>query len=610
MSDFLVRMGRDCGSDHLLALLKQPYGGAAPKGRGFDFPWGSIAVLEDHLGSKQNIIASDKTLLAWVGDFIGGMTDAFRTALSGRLAELQHSTRESGDSLKDDPIFAQLNGAFTILFADETGFSIVVDPLGVMQVFFGSGPDGRIVSAGTHVDAVAISGGLSGELDLLSIVQFLRKGYCVFPHTMYQHLVEYEPGAVHVISGTQDKESRPRQWSYWSPPAEIRSGYNEADLADTLREAFLAAIADRCGQKRIGVALSGGLDSRLLAAAVPEDDDCVAFTMCDKLNREANTARRVASAYGRPWLPLFRHEEYLADHLVDIVKFVGCECEFVHAHLFGFADVIAREVDVLLTGDLLDTLLRACTARDFGYSHRLGGLLPRQYEAVPFDYLHSPPDLWDEHVAQDVLDGVRRRQKDFHDNNVVSDRTSLAEWLKIYPFRQWVEVATWAAQRRRLPISLVGMDRRLLDFAFTCPVKVKLGDRIFLQAARQFLGPGLHIPSANDGVRPCSGHVWRLIQRSLRKSQDRFVGIMERFGRKTPIQHSWHDYPTYWRESKRLARLRSEYGANLSCLDGVLFRGSGQALLEDKEISWEYGFRLLQLAVWLGVAKAYGTVRA
>jgi asparagine synthetase B (glutamine-hydrolysing) len=325
MSDFLVQMGNGCSSEHLLALLKLPYGRLAPKGRGFAFPWGSIAVLEDPLGSNQNITASDQGVLAWVGDLVGGMSDSFRTALTARLAALQHSARDCDNDLQNDPVFKQLNGAFAILFADQTGYSIVVDPLGATQVFFGKGHDGQRVSAGTHADLVATAAGISDEMDFVSITQFLRHGYCVFPCTMYKNLVEGQPGAVHAMCRTEDEDLRPRQWSYWSPPPEVRTGYREADLAETLCEVFLASVADRCGPRRTGVALSGGLDSRLVTAAVPGSKPCTAFTLCDRLNREAKTAQRAAAAYGRPWFPLFRQKEYLADHLVDVVKFVGCE---------------------------------------------------------------------------------------------------------------------------------------------------------------------------------------------------------------------------------------------------------------------------------------------
>ncbi len=586
-------------------MLERPYVDCAPKGRGCDFSWGSLAVLEDAVASNENIFATSTELLAWVGELVGGMPDALRHSMIQRLSQLLRSGGEPDDCLADDPVFQQLNGAFAILFANEMGFSVVTDPLGATQVFWAGRHDGGPVCAGTHADLVAGVGGVAGEVDRTSVAQFLSMGHCTYPHTMYKHLIECQPGAVHMMRRTENGSRSSRLRSYWSLPPEMRTGYNEADLADTLQAVLLTSVADRCGKRKTGVALSGGLDSRLVIAAIPDDKDCVALTMCDTLNREARTAQRVATAYGRSWVPLFRWEEYLADQLEDVVRFVGCECEFVHAHMFGFADAIGGDVDVLLTGDLLDTLLRACTAKDFNYRHRWGGLLPRRYGRVPFDGLRFPADLWEEQFVQRVLGAMAGRLKDFQENHADSGRGSAAESLKIYPFRQWVEVAVWSAHRRRLPIRLVGADRRLLDLAFRCPVELKLGDRVFLKAARQIFGPGLRIPSANDGVQPCSGHLWRLVQRAKRKSEDRLVRISEYFGRKAPIQHSWHDYPAYWRQSKKLAMLRREYGPHLNRLDGVLFKHSGQALLEDESLSWEHGLRLLQLAVWLGQSKQY-----
>jgi hypothetical protein len=154
------------------------------------------------------------------------------------------------------------------------------------------------------------------------------------------------------------------------------------------------------------------------------------------------------------------------------------------------------------------------------------------------------------------------------------------------------------------------MDRRILDLVFKCPFELKLGGRLFTQAAMKVYGPGAKIPSANDGVRPGSGHFWRVIQRAIRKSHDRAVSILEKLGKEPKIQHSWHDYQKYWRESTKLDELREQYGSNLDQLDGVLFKQSGLALLQSKDTAWQCGFCLVQLAVWLGVIKEYRTALA
>ena len=76
-----------------------------------------------------------------------------------------------------------------------------------------------------------------------------------------------------------------------------------------------------------------------------------------------------------------------------------------------------------------------------------------------------------------------------YDRNADSGRTSIVEWLEMYPFRQWTSLATWSAHRRRMPIRLIGTDRRLLEFSFSCPMTSKCDGRVLLTAAKQLLGP-------------------------------------------------------------------------------------------------------------------------
>jgi asparagine synthetase B (glutamine-hydrolysing) len=604
MTDFLVHTGGEYSGAGLLDLLKQPYGPRAPEGRAFDFAWGSVAVLRENASRGTNILAGSDAMLAWIGDLVGATSDGWLEALMSRLGELQNAGDRTPVSLAADGMFERLNGAFAIVRADPAGFSIVTDPMSFTQVFAGKNVKNEVVAFGTHADLVAALTGTSEAMDPVSIAEHLLAGHCTYPHTMYRHVTELSPGSVHCRTRNGGGEPVLRCLPYWSPPPEQRDGYDAAALSLSLRQAFVSAVQDRCGHRTVAVALSGGLDSRLIMAAVTPERECLAFTLCDELNREARTAQKVAAAYGRPWLPLLRRKDYVADHLVDVARFVGFECEFVHAHLFGFADTIARRTDAIFTGDLSDTFLRAYTAKDFVCCKRWAGLRPDSYRKCPFEYARLP-DFDSRLVRRDIVEAALERRRAFSEHNADPQRGSLSEWLKIYPFRQWREVAVWAAQRRVLPLKLAGADRRLLDFAFRCPIELKLGNQIFLRAAGGLYGPGLRIPSANDGVRPCSGHWWRLAQRVVRKSEDKAVDVLERLGRKPRIQHSWHDYPACWRESRRLEELREEYGANLDRLDGLLFHGRGRSLVGDKRLNWYPGFRLLHLAVWLGLTKEY-----
>jgi asparagine synthetase B (glutamine-hydrolysing) len=605
VSDFLITIGEESRSQELLVLLQQLYAPRARQGWRFDFSWGSLALLREVAVPEDNLVVTDEGVCGWVGDLVSAAPGALVRALAAHLAARRSTGQDDGPALARGALFDRLNGAFAIVSAGETGLHIVTDPLGFTQVFAGQDRHGRTVALGTHADLVSVLCGSAEDVDPVSVAQLLLYEYCTFPNTMHARVKELWPGAVHTLVPTADRVPCLEHASYWSPPAEIRQGGDATELAQTLRETFARAVADRCRQGPVGVALSGGLDSRLVMAAVPPEQECLGLTLCDTINREARTARKVSAAYGRPWQPLVRREDYVGDTLVDIARLVGFECGFVHAHLFGFVDQITAQVSVLFTGDLLDTLLRAYTARDFVRRPRLGGILPERYERIPFDYAHLPSDFNCRILRDDVLEQVIERSRSVCEASLHVERGSLAEWLKNYPFRHWVEVATWAAQRRVLPLRLVGADRRLLDFAFRCPVELKLGNRIFLKAARGLYAGALRVPCANDGVRPGSGHWSRLLQRALRKSQDGTVRLREKLGRKDPVQHSWHDYQRYWRESRTLAQLIGEYAASLAELEGELFRGSTTGLLQRGDLHWCEGFRLLQLAVWRGLVRGY-----
>ena len=79
---------------------------------------------------------------------------------------------------------------------------------------------------------------------------------------------------------------------------------------------------------------------------------------------------------------------------------------------------------------------------------------------------------------------------------------------------------------------------------------------------------------------------------------DANVRLAQKAAGQTRVPHSWHDYQRYWRESVKLRELSRQYGHRLDEFDGMLFAGRGRELLNNPELHWEYGFRLLQLAVW------------
>ena len=606
MSDFIVSIGKKCTGDDLMDPLKRPYGERAPEGRSFDFPWGSVAVLKEHLTDNNNIIEKNGIVFAWVGDLITDLQDDFQKLFVHRLNQLQRCANKECISLKTDEMFRKLNGAFAILAADDTGFSIVTDPVSFVPVYMGVDSCGDALAFGTHPDSVSSISQNIHNIDFVSISDFLNSGMCTFPYTMYTNVKMIKPGTAHIVQISVSNKPNVKNYIYWTPPEELRQGYDEDELAEELQNALISAVKDRCHGQKVGVLLSGGLDSRVVMAAVPKSVDCIGLTFCNAPNRETRIASRVAQCYDRKWHLLIRDEEFLANSIVDTVKLIGCELDWVNAQMGALADQISKfEVSYVLGGVGLDFYLRGISAIDW-FSEKQGkGLLPSRFRRKRYDYFDNISEFWKKNLKDELINKLHTRIKNRCENDGDLTRGSSAEFLSLYPFSEIGMASYWIADRRRLCMRPPTTDRRVLNFAFKCPVELKLGSRIFQKATRDLLGKGIYIPNANNGVRPCSGHCWRLVQRAIRKSQDRMTKILEKLGKEPQVQHSWHDYQKYWRESHKMKQLIGQHGSNLEELDGILFKESGQELLTRNDLHWQDGFRLLQLAVWKGLVKDY-----
>ena len=119
------------------------------------------------------------------------------------------------------------------------------------------------------------------------------------------------------------------------------------DWAEALADSFHRS-ARRClrGTNRVGLLLSGGLDSRMVVAAV--DDQITCFHFNDSQNREYETARRIAAVRDFEFTYLPRtvdHYANLFEHGVDIGD---GQYAFFHSHALGLLP--QDSVDVILHG--------------------------------------------------------------------------------------------------------------------------------------------------------------------------------------------------------------------------------------------------------------------
>lgn len=604
MSDFLVTFQPNEEAS-LLPLLRRPFEGFPPRaGRSKSFSWGSFGILRDALSETENYLDLASVSVGWVGDLVwrGGVKNFLAS-----LAQFERLVRVSADAASLERAFREgfpyehLNGAGALLLASDKWVAVILDPMSAVQVYRGDNASAGVPGAGaigTHPDLVASLVSDRREIDPVSVAEFINDGTPSTPHTIYKHVSELSPGRVHLFWLAQG-ECQQTSVVWWKPPRELSGKIDEQELRLEFAEKWRAAVLARCVGARLGVQLSGGLDSRLVLAAIPRDRECLALTLTEGPNRETRIAQRVAQCYKRDWRPLNRSPEYLAETALASTRFTGCEGEWHHAHSIGFAgEISALGLDSVFTGLYMDNNFKGYYAKDLRQVSRLRGLLPPRFAFQKRDYVNRLNPFCREHLSPDLISALLDRRRALYESHFASGRSSEWEWLDGYPLTQASDNTGWIVERRVMPLRLPVMDRALVELAFKIPATLKAGGDFFRKAASLVLGEGNRIPNANDGVRPDSGQFSRVIQRSSRLMAAKAAQVASSLGAKQTVQHSWHNYQEYWRHSPALERLRTACQDQLAEFRDSVFQSFPAGNPWSLDRNWRVSYRILQLAIW------------
>lgn len=593
MSDFLAVFGRPLDPGSLLDFVRAPYRSESRQGLVLNFSWGSLAILRDPFSPTPSIRQTEGKVMAWVGE-LGEARDA------ARLAAL-HEALADRDPRRALAHAANLTGAFALCHASDERLRLITDIGAFTPIYVATGPSGEVTALGTHPDLVAVAGLQEPTPDLVSMAHFLDYGHAGPPGTMHLGLTMLPHASIHTVGLGIDTKRHLASTAYWSAPPEDAAG-TESAFAEELRHLLTAVVGERCQEEKVAVCLSGGLDSRVVLSAVPAAVDCTAVTFFDCFNREAATAREVATAFGRKWLPLRRDDDFLASQLEPVVDLSGGEGEWVTAHELGFVSRFREEgFGSLLHGLNFDSFLKGYQAKDLSKRKRLGGLLPSVWDQVEFDFAAEPnKNLRGDLVQASFRDKVIARRRQWSSAFIDTRRQSQADSLGSFPsFRRFH--ANWNAERRVMPIRMPALDRRIVDFMFRCPTQLRMEGRLLSLAARDLLRPASAVANANTGVRFGSSGLSALVQRSRRLAGEKIIRALG-FEK---IEHSWHDYEHYWLHNPKLRELVRRHGPQLECLAPDFFIKSPESTLEDPRIHWTSGFRMLQIALWLERMSAY-----
>lgn len=172
-----------------------------------------------------------------------------------------HAYRERGESALED-----LRGTFVVILWDRAEDLLLCarDPLGIFPLFYAEAGDGLAFS--TSIESLLRVEGVPRTVNRGALAAHLGSLHLRRDATFFQAIRRVPPG--HVFRWKRGSRAVAR---YWDPlPAEPRIRWIQDDVSQRFRQLFDQAVERCLGGKRIGIFLSGGLDSASVAAVALE----------------------------------------------------------------------------------------------------------------------------------------------------------------------------------------------------------------------------------------------------------------------------------------------------------------------------------------------------
>ncbi len=224
----------------------------------------------------------------------------FRTA--GDLEVILHLYEERGESCVDP-----LVGMFAFALWDEPRQRLLLgrDRLGVKPLYYATLPDGGLAFA-SELKALLLDPALERALDWSALREYFVHLALPEPDTAFRAVRKLPAG--HVLTWADGRVAERRYWDLTRVDPARPSDAPEAALIEGLAEELAASVAATLrSDVPVGLFLSGGLDSSLLACLASADrvDPLPTFSVAfeEREFDEGPYSRRVAEAFGT------RHEE-------------------------------------------------------------------------------------------------------------------------------------------------------------------------------------------------------------------------------------------------------------------------------------------------------------
>jgi asparagine synthase (glutamine-hydrolysing) len=491
----------------------------------------------------------------------------------------------------------RLNGAFVVVLYDREKKKVflITDRCGMYPLFQVRAAGGGCIY-GTHPDVLAAVAESSGDIDPTSLAEFLITGKVSFPHTYYKNITGLEPGSVHTIDLKGNGEGKARSEKYFELTFHFDPGASEWDLAEELAGAFRNAVSRRTDRRfgRSAISLSGGLDSRALLCAAPQEDNVRTFCFFDEENLEYRVAKAIAKEVGVLLIPMRRTYDHYGDNAEPGIRISGGMGDFGNNHFLGFRSIFRESgIENVLAGFYCDYFFKGLLLdRD---KNRLLGA----YRLSGFRHETYMPLLWfDTPYAGDV----RERLYSQMPGDIREDNTEVGflarEAKRLFPLSMEPDNMETTVPMRTIGWYLPIVDNDIVDTYLKIPARHKVNGTMYSKMVYRLCGKAVsNIINVNTGARvnaPAAAVLFHKYSRFVRKKITK-----ESAGMKT--EESWPNWDYYLHNSEKIKTLWSdpepETRELITCIVGK--DPWRMPIRNNTDVDLKCFLRILTMKIWL-----------
>jgi asparagine synthase (glutamine-hydrolysing) len=269
--------------------------------------------------------------------------------------EAVHSLHGVG---KDFSFLKDLDGIFSAVIFDSRRdrVHLIIDRFGMRHLYW-TVHNGCLAWA-SELKAMLALPGFQPKIDRLAVEQFLSIGYLLADRTWFECVRLVPPGTV-LSWDLREHSMRMQRYWWWDEIKPLGGATNRRDIADEVGRLLIDAVKRRSRETgKVGVMLSGGLDSRAVLAAMPEGPEAIQTVTfgtpgCADI-RIAASAARVKKAVHHVFE--IDSQNWFMPRLAGVWWTDG-QLNFMHMHGVEARGLIRQAFQVSLTGFTGDVIL-------------------------------------------------------------------------------------------------------------------------------------------------------------------------------------------------------------------------------------------------------------